>query len=160
MADAIQVKIIYTGPIADEMPIGGPLKDEFEGMNIPRLFAPTNSYIDSPVYTEGYEVGAEAADKKYGKSIYATNVDGWGWLPGLLPMASTTVKFAQYERAAMAAFEAKQKDEKNEGITFEVEGYMEEIYWNQIAPHMVDFFFTQVGDNKYGEEPDTDSEGV
>ena len=123
-------------------------------MNSPRIFEPTNSYIDSPVYTLGYEIDAEEADKIYGKSIYATNVDGWGDLPGLLPMASTTVKFAQYERAAMAAAEAEKAGEKNEGITFEVEGYMEDIYWNQIAPHMVALgFYTKVGDKEYGEAP-------
>lgn len=144
----MEIKIIYGGPIVDEIR---------KGMNIPRIFEPTNSYVDSPVYTEGYDPtaeGAYASAEAYGKSIYATNVDGWGWLPGLLPMASTTVKFAQYERAAMAAAEAKAKGEKNEGITFEVDGYMEDIYWNQIAPHMVALgFYTKVGDREYGEAP-------
>lgn len=146
---SIEVKIIYTGPVVD---------DTRDGMQIARYFAPNNSYIDSPVFTEGYPnedgVGDGAA---YGKSIYATNVDGWGKACGLLPMASTTTKFAQYERAAMAAAEAKAKGEKNEGITFEVEGYEEDIYWNQIAANMTEFFYTKVGDKEYGDLP-ADSE--
>ena len=39
------VTIIYKGPVVDEIR---------QGMNIPRLFNPDNSYVDSPVYTEGY----------------------------------------------------------------------------------------------------------
>lgn len=142
----MEVKIVYTGPVEEAIR---------RGMEIPRLFVPQNSYVDSPVYTEGYDASAEgnyAAGESYGKSIYATNVDGWGFLPGLLPMASTTVKFAQYERAALAAAQAKLDGGENEGITFEIEGYEEEIYWNQIAPNMVDLgFYTKVGDKEYGE---------
>lgn len=143
---ATEIKIVYTGPVSEEIRAG---------MQIPRFFAPQNSYVDSAVYTEGYDPTAEgnyADGEAYGRSIYATNVDGWGRLPGLLPMASTTVKFAQYERAAMAAAEAELAGEENAGIEFEVEGYEEEIYWNQIAPHMVALgFYTKVGDKEYGE---------
>lgn len=148
---ATQVKIIYRGPIVD---------DVRNGMQIARYFEPQNSYVDSPVYTDGYPNEDGVGDgQAYGKSIYATNVAGWGELAGLLPMASTTVKFAQYERAAMAAAEAKAKGEKNEGITFDIEGYEEEIYWNQIAANMTEYFYTKVGDKEYGEAPADDSEG-
>ena len=147
---AIAVQIIYRGPIVDDIR---------DGMQIARYFEPTNSYVDSPVFTNGYENKDNVGDgNSYGKSIYATNVDGWGSAPGLLPMASTTTKFAQYERAAMAAAEAAQKGEKNEGITFEIDGYEEEIYWNQIAANMTEFFYTKVGDKEYGDKPD-DKEG-
>lgn len=141
-----QVKIVYNGPVVDVDRIGTPIY---------RLFVPNNSYIDTPVYTNGYDNADAVGDgKSYGKSIYATNVDGWGKLPGLLPMASTTTKFAQFERAVLAAFEAKQAGTKNTGITFEVEGYEEDIYWNQMAPNMVaDGFYIKVGDKEYGEAP-------
>ena len=143
---AIQVQIIFKGPVIDI---------ERKGMEIARYFSPDNSYIDSAVYTAGYENADGVGDgEKYGKSIYATNVDGWGYLPGLLPMASTTTKFAQFERAVIAAFDAKAKEEENKGITFEVEGYEEEIYWNQIAENMVDLgFYTKVGDVEHGQPP-------
>lgn len=137
------VTIIYTGPVVEDIR---------QGMEIARYFAPNNSYVDSPVFTDGYANTEGVGDGlAYGKSIYATNVDGWGKLPGLLPMASSTTKFAQYERAVQAARKALEADEENTGITFEVDGYQEEIYWNQMAPHFVDQgFYTKVGDNEYG----------
>lgn len=146
------VTIIYTGPVVEEVR---------KGEEIARYFAPNGSYVDTPVFTDGYPNTDKVGDKQsYGKSIYATNVDGWGKLPGLLPMASTTTKFAQYERAAMAAYAAEQAGEANEGITFEIEGYEEEIYWNQIAPNMVEQgFYTKVGDAEYGEAPAQESTG-
>ena len=76
------VKIVYTGLVVDEIR---------PGMNIPRVFLPTSSYIDTPVFTQGYENKDGVGDgQSYGKSIYATNVDGWGKLFGLLPMATNS----------------------------------------------------------------------
>lgn len=146
---ATTITIIYTGPIVEDIR---------KGMEIARYFEPNNSYVDSPVFTDGYPNEAAAGDgKSYGKSIYATNVDGWGKLDGILPMASASVKLAQYERAIQAAIKAAEADEDNEGIEFEVDGYEDEIYWNQIAPHMVDQgFYTKVGDNEYGTAPESD----
>lgn len=123
-----------------------------------RTFSPNGSYIDSPVYTEGYPgveghtaADGEAKDWTYGKSVYATNVAGWGNLPGLLPMAHTVTRFAQFERAVMIAAEAQKKGTTNEGISFEVEGYEEELYWNQMAANMADQqFYIEVGETKYG----------
>lgn len=139
----VNVQIIYNGPIVDEIRKGG---------EIARYFSPDNSYVDTPVFTEGYENTEEVGDgESYGKSIYATNVDGWGKLAGLIPMASFNGKMAQYERAVFAAKDAEDAGEENEGITFEIEGYEDEIYWNQIAPNMVDQgFYTKVGDKEYG----------
>lgn len=142
----IEVKIIYTGALVDEIR---------QGMQIARYFSPDNSYIDSPVFTDGYANEDAVGDKgTYGKSIYATNVAGNGELPGLIPMASANGKFAQYERAIFAAKAAAEKGEENTGITFEIETYEDEIYWNQIAPNMVEQgFYTKVGDNEYGTDP-------
>lgn len=143
----IQVQIIYTGVLVDEIR---------KGAEIARYFAPNNSYVDTPVFTDGYpNEGGVGDGNAYGKSIYATNVDGWGKLPGILPIASASVKLAQYERAIFAAKEAEEAGKKNEGIVFEIEGYEDEIYWNQIAANMVDQgFYSKVGDKEYGEAPD------
>lgn len=151
MADAIKVTIIYNGPVVEL---------DRKGMEICRIFVPDNSYIDSPVFTAGYPNEEGLGNKEaYGKSIYATNVVGWGEFPGLLPMASTTTKFAQFERAVIAKFNAEAKGEANTGIEFDVEGYMEEIYWNQMAPHMVDFgFYIAVGENEYGTKPESNEQ--
>ena len=147
----VNVKIVYTGPIVD---------DVRAGEQIARYFAPNNSYVDTPVFTQGYANEDAVGDKNsYGKSIYATNVDGWGSCPGLLPNASFTGKFAQFERAKMAAAEAEKSGAENTGITFEIEGYEDEIYWNQMASNMwQEGFYIEVGDNKYGTEPDSDTD--
>ena len=49
----MEVKIIYNGPVVeiDRM-----------GMEIARYFSPDNSYVDSPVYMQGYPIDAEEAD--------------------------------------------------------------------------------------------------
>lgn len=151
MATTILIK--FVGPTADV---------ERRGMEIARYFAPQNSYVDSPVYTEGYDPAnfEGAKGEEYGKSIYATNVTGWGELKGLIPMAHTTTKFAQFERAVIAAFDAKANNAENKGIQFDVEGYEEEIYWDQIARNMAaEGFFIKVGDKEYGVDPESGDEG-
>lgn len=144
---AIAIKIIYNGPLADTDRVGS---------SIFRMFEPTGSYIDSDVYTNGYANEDGVGDgEAYGKSIYATNVEGWGELFGLLPMASSSVKIAQFERAIYVAFEAQESGAENEGVEFEVEGYEEELFWNQMAPHFVgQGFYIKVGDKEYGEAPE------
>lgn len=147
---SITVKIIYNGPVVD---------DVRNGAQIARYFAPQNSYVDTPVFTEGYANSDAVGDKgTYGKSIYATNVEGWGELLGLLPMASTTVKFAQYERARLAAAAAAEAGTENTGITFTIDGYEDEIYWNQMGANMAGYFYTKVGDNEYGPAPETEGD--
>lgn len=122
---ATTVTIIYNGPIVDEIR---------PGTSIPRYFEPTNSYVDLPVMTEGFENTDQLGDKgTYGKSIYATNVEGQGFLPGLIPMYSNTQKYAMFEQAVLAAKAAKDAGETNEGITFDITegGYEAELYWKQ-----------------------------
>ena len=149
---ATKVKIVYNGPVVDIVR---------NGMEIARIFTPKASYIDSDVYVNGLSVeGSEAEEQVYGKSIYATNVDGWGRLPGLLPMAHTTVPFAQFERAVAVAAAAEAAGEENQGVEFEVEGYKEELYWNQMGDNMKDQGF-EVTVGEANGEPDgeeTDSE--
>jgi hypothetical protein len=147
----VNVKIVYTGPIVDEVR---------KGEEIARYFYPNNSYVDTPVFTEGYENADAVGDKKsYGKSIYATNVDGWGSCPGLLPNASFTGKFAEFEQAVLAAKEAAKAGTENTGITFEIDGYEDELYWTQMARNMyTQGFYIEVGDKKFGPEPEADTD--
>lgn len=127
---ATNVTIIYKGIVVDEVR---------KGESIARYFSPDNSYVDTPVFTEGFPNTAKLGDQEsYGKSIYATNVDGFGKLRGLLPMKSNTTRFAEFERAILAAKEAEEKGEENTGITFEVNGYEEELYWTQIGNDLKD----------------------
>ena len=142
---ATNVTIIYAGRVGDEIRMGE---------SIPRYFAPTNSYVDTPVFTEGFANVNNLGDgESYGKSIYATNVDGMGELNGLLPMKSFTGKLAQFERAILAAKEAKDKGAQNTGITFQITGYEDELYWNQIAGVMYpQGLYIKVGDKEYGKQ--------
>ena len=123
---ATSVTIIYTGPVVDVVR---------KGENISAIFEPTGSYIDTPVFTEGFDNSTlQLGDKEsYGKSIYATNVWGFEALKGLIPMNSTTAKFAEFERAIFAAKAAADAGTQNTGVTFEISGYEEELYWTQIA---------------------------
>jgi hypothetical protein len=125
---ATEVKIVFNGPIVSV---------ERVSSNIARIFFPDNSYVDSVAY-EG--------------TIYDTNVEGWGKLAGLLPMASTTTKFAQFERAAICYANSQLVGTDNTGVTFEIDGYEEEIYWSQMATNLVDQgYYIKIGDKEYGE---------
>ena len=153
-----EVKIIYNGPKVEVI---------LRGMQIAAMLVPTGSYVDSPVYTNGYpidvdqiETAAYDQEKKYNKSIYATNVYGIPYFPGLLPEASATHKFAEFEVAALVAAEAAEKGEENKGVTFEVEGYEEELYWCQMCANMAELgFYSKVGDKEFGEAPEADETG-
>ena len=124
------VTIIYNGPIVDEIR---------KGASIPRYFAPADSYVDLPVMTEGFANADQLGDKgSYGKSIYATNVDGQGFLPGLIPMYSNTQKYAMFEKAVFAAKAAKDAGTANTGVSFEITGYEEELYWEQQGRALAD----------------------
>lgn len=93
-----------------------------------------NSYIDSDVYEEG--------TANYGKSIYATNVSGWGKLWGLLPLASTPIKLAYMEEAIQAAIEAEKAGQEVPSIVVEVESSSDLLWWKQMIPNLEDQGFT------------------
>lgn len=131
---ATTVTIIYNRVAPEVTPEGSP---------IARIFVPDDSYIDSDVFVEGH-------GDDYGKSIYATNVDGLGTVPGLLPMASTTRKFAEFELAVKSAIESI-TGKGFSGVSFDIDGYVDELYWKQIAANLVDQgFVTTVGSVVYG----------
>lgn len=96
-----------------------------QGLNIAPIFLPTNSYVDTDVFVNG---NAEAG---YGKSIYATNVYGLQFMNGITPDATNTARFAMFYRAVKAA-----ADGSADGVTFTVDDYKEELYWNQMADAM------------------------
>lgn len=153
-----EVKIIYNGPKVEVIR---------RGAQIAAMFVPTGSYVDLPVYTNGYpidvdqiETAAYDQEKKYNKSIYATNVYGIPYFAGLIPEASATHKFAEFEVAILASIEAAEKGEENKGVTFEVEGYEEELYWCRMCAGMAELgFYSKVGDKEFGEAPEADETG-
>lgn len=140
---AVNVTIKYVGILHEAVR---------EGMPIANMMKHTGSYIDAPVMTEGYTNDGNTGDKKsYGPSIYATNVYSKVSFEGLDPMAHTPAKFAHFEQARHAAIEAKKKGQANAGVTFEVEGHKEVLYWEQMCKAMVDNgFFSKVGTKTFG----------
>ena len=123
------VTIVYNGRTAEV---------ERRGAPICSLFMPFGSYVDTPVFTEGYANPGTIGDgKSYEKSIYATNVHGMGLLYGLCPMFSYTGRLAWFERAIWEA-----ADGEADGVTFSIEGAEEELWWMQIANAMEGQGFT------------------
>lgn len=136
----------------------GPVVEDFvrQGCPICDIFLPTGSYVNTPVYTQGYPVDAADEDKEYGKSVYATNVAGRGYLPGLHPMANTATPFAYFERAIIVAGQAAKAGEANNGVTFTVadDDYKGRIYWEQMCANLVDNgFYSKVGEVEFGVDP-------
>ena len=122
---AYTIKIEYRGPQVAPDSIVSP---------ICRIFEPNGSYIDSPAYVNGY---AEGGKQKYGKSVYATNVDGWGKIEAMEPYASTSIPFpvplAQF-KVAMIGDEIKEgKTVVGHKFEFSVEDYKEAIYYMQLG---------------------------
>ena len=107
---------------------------EIDVASICRLFKPDNAYIDMPAYTEGVPVGAEDADKVSGKSVYATNVQGWGSIDVQEPYASTSIPFpvplAQFKLAAVGG--------EDQSVTIEVDDYKEAFYYQQLGEQLKD----------------------
>lgn len=107
------VTIVYNGPVVADV--------VRPGMNIARTFIQAESYVDTA-----------ALDG----TIYDTNVDGWGSLEGLDPFGLGTYKFAWFGQAIDAAAAAEKSGESNDGVTFEVEGADEKLYWDVMTKAM------------------------
>lgn len=124
--------------------VGLPIEDVRQGMNIPAIFEPTGSYVDSNVYVNGHP-------DDYGKSIYATNVKGWGELYGLLPLASTPIKLAYFEMAVMESIKAQAAGKAIPTITVDIEDAQDKLWWLQMAPNFVGSgYYITVGDKAFG----------
>ncbi len=89
---------------------------------IPRMFVPESSYVDSPAY-EG--------------TVYDTNVDGWGFIEPKPPYDSTAfpypVPLAQFRIAAIS--------ETGE-VTFTTDDYKVAWYYVEAGKQMLDEGFT------------------
>lgn len=95
-----------------------------------RVFSPYPSYIDLPVYEEGYKVGVEEASKKYGKSVYATNVAGIGEVGLVPPYTSEMVPVPFPAGMHYFTFAAQAKEGT---VTFTVESWKDAMYYKEIA---------------------------
>jgi hypothetical protein len=102
------VNIVYNGPEVD-------VASTQTGLQIARTFIQAESYVDT---------------KPYEGTVWDTNVDGWGSLEGLDPFGLGTYKFAWFGQAIAFAAEAKKSGGGNTGVTFEVDGADEKLYWD------------------------------
>ena len=132
------IKITYKGVETEASKIVSP---------ICRIYRPDSSYVDTQVYTQGGPITADGnpvaaigdVDPNYGKSIYATNVDGFGSVPSPEPFATTSVPFpvplAQFKLAMVST----EKDEEgNLYVEFDVEDYKEAFYYRQVGVALAD----------------------
>ena len=114
---AYTVKITYTPPVAPE---------ERDPLSICPVFNPDNSYVDSQAYTEGHE-------EDYGKSVFATNIKGWGSHEVPEPYASTgfpmTVPMAQFHAAVVG---------DSNVVEFEVEDHKEGLMYKTFGAQLAD----------------------
>lgn len=127
---AYSIKITYKGEQTDVEQVAA---------SICPIMLPNTSYADTPVFEEGYKVGDEAKDKKYGKSVYATNVDGFGSIDVKEPFKTTSFPFpvplAQFKVAVIA----DDKDEHgNPYVEFDVEDYKEAMYYKEAGIKLAD----------------------
>lgn len=100
---------------------------------IMRLFTPNNSYIDTPAYTEGIPADKAEEERVAGKSVYATNVDGWGSIQPAEPFASTSIPMS----SPLAQFKLAVVGENNQ-VTFDVDDYKEAFYYKTLGSQMAD----------------------
>lgn len=123
---------------------------------ISRMYCPRNSYIDTPVYTQGYPVDAESDDdREYTKSVYATNVEGWGSTEVPEPYATTSIPFS----SPLAQFKLAVVREDNV-VTFEVDDYKEAFYYQTVGAQLADQGFTvtvESSSSSSDSESDSDS---
>lgn len=115
-----------------------PEQETFQvAMPIASIFQPCGSYVDSAVMVDGGPI-RDSKKNIYGKSIYATNVNGWGEIEVKEPFASTSipmpVALAQFKLAVADAI-----DGTGDGVfTFDVEDYKEAVYYATIGEQMAD----------------------
>lgn len=138
-----KVTIQYTGPAVEDL---------FENMTstICDIFRPMNGYVNSPVYQEGYPNDGSIAtgDKVYGKSIYATNVSGWGTTPAVEPFETTSIPFptalAQFKLAIVGEPITDEDSGEVLGhqVEFTVDDYKEAFYYKTLGVQLADQGFT------------------
>lgn len=109
-----------------------------------RIFQPTNSYVDGPAYADGYpNTGSLGKTGSYGKSIYATNVEGWGEAPMMEPFATTSipspVALAQFKLALVGEDLLDEHSHViGKKVEFQVEDYKEAFYYKTLGYQLAD----------------------
>lgn len=103
---------------------------------IARLWNPKGSYIDSAVYENGLE-------GVYGKSVYATNVEGWGEIAPVSPYDSTSIPYpvalAQFKLATVGEDLLNDDDEViGKQVSFDVDDYKEAFFYKTLGEQMAD----------------------
>lgn len=146
MADTT-IKIVYTGRPSDEIRV--PVKE------IAPIFYPDASYVDTDIFTQGFANKDQVGDKKtYDKSIYATNIYGQAFGPGILPIGSAPVPFAYFEKAIAIALKAEEDGTENTGVELTVSENKEVLYFEQMAKNLEEQgFYVKVGDEEFGTAP-------
>ena len=133
------IKIMYKGVETEASKIVSP---------ICRIYRPDSSYVDTPVYTQGGPITKDGqpvaaigdVDPNYGKSIYATNVDGFGAVPCPEPFATTSVPFPVPMAQFKLAMVSDKVDEETGAPYVEIttDDYKEAFYYNQVGVALAD----------------------
>lgn len=128
MGKAYTITIDYFGVEVEEARIVAP---------ICQLFTPNSSYTDLPVMQEGHPLlmdMKEGDTQDYGKSVYATNVKGWGAHKPVEPYATTSIPFpvplAQFKLAIVGNYD---EERKCHTVTFGTDDYKEAFFYQQMG---------------------------
>lgn len=144
---AYQVVITHTG---------NPDPDNRIVASICRLFYPAMSYVDTPVFEEGYKVGDAEEDKIYGKSVYATNVDGFGF--GAFQYTAEDAMIPVPFPAAVSAFRFSSMAEDGK-VTLTVDSWKEAAFYKEVGEALAAQGFTVEVTEQTEPEPGTAEAG-
>lgn len=111
-----------------------------DAMPISPIFVPTNSYVDSKIYTEGHAQATDPAVPAYGKSVYASNVEGWGKL-GFAADPEVGIPFPSGLKNIHITKVGEEKEaegKKYYEIEFETESYKDYLYYLELAADLKD----------------------
>lgn len=136
-----KVIVKYYGPAVVDARVASPICP---------IMLPVNSYADAPVMVEGLE-------GKYGKSIYATNVHGFGRIEDAVAAPYIHLSFPGGMKAVNMAIVGEEVTE--DGKTFrklemEVSDYKEVLYFKELAAHVAPDFEIVVDGGATEEAPE------
>lgn len=132
------IKITYKGVETEATKIVSP---------ICRIYRPDSSYVDTAVYTQGGPITADGqkaasigdVDPNYGKSIYATNVEGLGSSLSPEPFATTSVPFPVPLAQFKLAMVSDKTDENGYSyVEITTDDYKEAFYYSQVGISLAD----------------------
>lgn len=110
--------------------------DARDVMPISPIFKPTNSYVDSEIYTKGHAAVIDPAVAAYGKSVFASNVTGWGKLgfkvdPEVCVPFPSGIKNVNITK--VGEMKTGEGNKKYYEIEFEVADYKDYLYYLELA---------------------------